>query len=235
MSGNNRVKIDIQAKIIMLSPLHIGTGTGLVGVVDLRTIRGKDGFIYIPGSSIKGRAKMHYEDLVSRLGLTKCDPTNLCPTCRVFGTPKIEGSLVFSDAKIKSEIRDAIKKLSEEQYIQNLSPLFETEKRTQVTLSRLCRTARRGYLFTAEFGRKGLEFEFFITGYILPSKYLKHSEKEIPLEIALLIASLRLLDRIGGVKSRGAGRCLIALDKIKINGSEISIDETIASLEEIKL
>lgn len=231
-------KVMISGKVRSLSAFHIGTGYGLAGVLDRKTVRGGDRFIYIPGSSLKGRVKMFYQQVASRLGKegcwqrgAPCDPPALCCSCRAFGSPKVEGPLAFSDARLDEILRKDIQSLDEEHYDRRYLPLFETEVRANVMLSRLRRTARRAHLFTTELGRPGLELDFFIAGWLPPSETL--GSQAIPLEVALLVAALRMMDQLGGGKSRGSGRCVILFPEkgIQVGNQELTEEEVLSSLE----
>jgi CRISPR/Cas system CSM-associated protein Csm3 (group 7 of RAMP superfamily) len=50
-------KIEFELLITPLSQFHIGTGFGIGRFIDRATIKDKLGAIYIPGSTIKGKAK----------------------------------------------------------------------------------------------------------------------------------------------------------------------------------
>src|SRR3972149_306323 len=120
-------RVEIEFLIHLKSPLHIGTGVGLTGILDKTTIRDKrerDGLVYIPGSSIKGRLRDHYEKLsmIFTYSITsscygqnnpcrKARIEDCCAICQIFGSPFHEGRFNFYDAEID---KDSLIPLSED-------------------------------------------------------------------------------------------------------------------------
>ena len=237
--------VELTFRTQTMSALHIGTGLGLAGVVDRRTARrlhtpvdGKDmRLVYIPGSSIKGRLRYHFTQLMHDLNLAVCSPdrhcrfpSSRCPRCVLFGSEALEGQLVFHDAPLTQEWQDLAYERENGSWL-NLAEFFETEHRTNVSLSRRRGVAMEQRLFTSEVVARGLEFDAKVTGEVrgvLPA--LKVNGVDVPAEIVLLVAAARTVTHIGGNKSRGLGRCVIHACDIKVDGKGLSEDMVLSTL-----
>jgi CRISPR/Cas system CSM-associated protein Csm3 (group 7 of RAMP superfamily) len=241
--GSNMTRPDrlqLSYQLTFATPLHFGTGLR-VGLIDRTIVRDHDGFLYVPGSTIKGVLREHcellahlYEELDPEMYEAIASPHDekkalwtmgrrSQPTMitRIFGSHSSPGRLFFDDA----HQTDAEKRLYESQGdYKNL----QTDLSTQVRIDRPSRTAARGALYTSEFGIKGLTFEGKITGW------LECIETEIPATISpgetpakghsptysllLLLAGLSMLDRIGGSKSTGKGQCTCTITELRYGG-----------------
>lgn len=231
--GAGEVKVALGYKIEFLSPFHVGTGCGLAGVVDSRTTRDRDGFVYIPGSSLKGRLKPYFERLVGYLfdkeggsttrgscGGNVCMPERPCIACYLFGNLRWEGSLRFSDAKLSSDERAHLKNLFEEYGF----PLHmaDSEVRTSVRISRMFRTAEPKCLFSNELGRAGMHLYGSIYGRMGREGYVDLGPNSVPLGIPLLVAAIKGVEDLGGCNSRGLGRCFISVENILVKDLAIA-------------
>ena len=123
-------------------------------------------------------------------------------TTHLFGTRACPGSLCFDDLALTQDGQALFDRQPGDASLQAL----QTQTRTQVSLSRLTRTARPGHLYNSEYGLPGLSFAGAIYGQV---PRLQSIESDIPKHWsfagALLIAALRSLTRLGGGKSVGAG------------------------------
>lgn len=205
------IKID-PITIELKGALHIGAGYGR-GLIDRAVVRDRQGQIYIPGSSLKGKVREACEQLAAAQGLHVCRPPHPrgmcgknrepCIVCRIFGTPGGRHDewmgLHWDNAYLTEEWQQAAEGL----------PL--SYPRTQVGMSRRRGVAREGLLFTDEFAAEGLTFRTSISGYLPLTAVLDEPGRYY--ELILLLAGLQMVELLGGNKSRGAGRCRIVLPK----------------------
>ena len=216
------VYLDLPLTINVEGPLHVGTGydRGLIQrTVVHERVGGRDKdvayHVYIPGSSLKGKVRNACEDLVRLAGLRVCgaprpetmcgrDRANHCLVCRVFGAPGgnvPDGrELYWQDAHLTERWRRATSVRG--------CPVGQTMARTQVQLSRARGMAAEDRLYTSEFAAPGLAFAGRVSGWL---KAMPCSADCGYYEVNLLLAGLRLVETLGGRRSRGAGRCRIAL------------------------
>lgn len=212
--------LEINFEIITQSAFFIGSGLGIAGIVDRGCLKDNKGFIYIPGSSIKGKVRYYTKRLVQqpyfKTTLPICETlTNPeickfeppCVICRLFGSRYTEGALNFLDAKLNKEFQSIIKKNNP------LDIKYQTSLRSNNKINRYTRTTEEGHLFTTETGEYGFIFNGKITGNLGGIVIEK-----VPIELAVLLAGIRLVDSIGGQKSRGLGKCNVNITNVLING-----------------
>jgi len=226
-------KIEIEPITITLTgPLHVGAGHAR-GLIDRAVVRDGRGQVYIPGSSLKGKAREACERLARHCDLAVCEPpypTGMCGTrgspciiCRIFGTPggRLEETfgLHWDNAYLTP------------QWAQAGARLGLSHARTQVSMSQRRGVGREGLLFTDEFAAGGLTFQTRISGYLNLTAVLGEPGRYY--ELILLLGGLRLVETLGGSTSRGAGRCKIELppDIVVTSGQygseELSVDVTV--------
>jgi len=199
--------VEIQVNIKPKDSLFIGGGSGASGTgVDSATVRRPDGCLIIPGSSFKGKLRNECERIARAFNEDVClspKPENMCPhyflnsqnemrycvICKMFGSPWLRSSLSFGD--LVWEIPSTHFKPEEWKKIR------KTEVRPGVSISRYTGAKKEKELFFKEVMNTGMDvsFEGKITGNLETKK-----------ELALLVAGLRMLLSIGGMKSRGFGR-----------------------------
>lgn len=109
----------------------------------------------------------------------------------------------------------------------------QVETRTQVSLSRLTRTAKAGHLYTSEYGIRQLCFEGSIYGYL--TGYRLPEVESGSYSLLLLLAGLLSVDQIGGMKSTGAGQVEIQVVQLQINGQTVEINVFLNNLPDIEL
>ncbi len=229
-----RMYIEIDPLIIQMDgPLSVGTGFRR-GLIQRTVERDANGFVCIPASSLKGRIRHLCEQLARELGLHVCKapyPGSMCSAhkdrclvCRVFGAPGRASTLYWHDANLNRDFRPIFEK-------SNLD--YQVYSRTQVQLSRALGTARPDHLFTSEFAIEGLCFESKVTGF-LEATPINGDESAGGYELLLLLAGLRLVDRLGGGASRGAGWCTVKLpDEVKVDGNPISWQKVLNNLDKL--
>lgn len=216
------VYLDLPLTIVLEGPLHIGTGYDR-GLVQRTVVRDRQHNVYIPGSSLKGKTRNAGEDLARQAGLTVCGLPRVaeapdtaghrperCLVCRVFGAPGGNvpngRGLFWHDAHLTSEWR----KLTAVRDRTDAWPVGQTMVRTQVQLSRIRGMAAEDRLYTSEVAIPGLVFEGRVTGW-LEATPCTVDEDYGYYEVNLLLAGLRLVEMLGGGRSRGTGRCRIEL------------------------
>lgn len=220
------IYLDLPLTITVEGPLHIGNGYDW-GLIQRTVARDGQMNVYIPGSSLKGKARNACEDLARRCGLSVCGLPRVaespgsanhrleqCLVCRVFGAPGgnvPDGrSLFWHDAHLAVEWRAA----TTAQDRRKAWPVGQTMVRTQVQISRARGTAAEDRLYTSEFTTGGLRFEGRVSGWLSGTACSAGTGYH---EVNLLLAGLRLVEMIGGGRSRGAGGCKIMLpDKVVV-------------------
>ncbi|MCI0401676.1 MAG: RAMP superfamily CRISPR-associated protein [Gammaproteobacteria bacterium] len=214
--------VDIPLSVVLEGALQIGTGYDW-GLIDRTVVRDCQGNVYIPASSLKGKARNACEDLGRRCGLSGIcglphvgappsdhEPDN-CLVCRVFGAPGGNDagarSLYWDDAPLDT---DWLKQVWIHEQ-QEARPAWQTTTRTQVRLSRSRGTAADGLLYTSESSLNGFQFRGRISGWL---KSMPCTLGSGYYEVIFLLAGLRLIHTLGGGRSRGAGRCRVLPEEI---------------------
>jgi CRISPR/Cas system CSM-associated protein Csm3 (group 7 of RAMP superfamily) len=216
--------------IALQSGLHIGTGYGMASLLDERIIRGphaiassKASLPYIPGSSLKGRLRMHAAQLVPIL----C-PKSGAALCRdLFGTAQESGRLFFGDAHLDATDRRAV-----DQGVENnrqepiagaLLPYLAIEERARVALSLSRRTALEDRLMRFEAASPGLMLSGEVSGWL--------PRDRAGAGLALLMLAARAVTHIGGHKGRGLGSVVIVPQDATIDGTPADFAKLVEELK----
>jgi len=196
------MQVNLQYRITLLAPLHIGSGFGVAGVINSALVRNHADFVYIPGSSLKGRLRSNALRLSRQLKYGH----NLIDS--IFGTPQNKGSLRFSDAHF-------------DDLITSLPGLksYQASTITGVGIERRRRISQEQHLFTKEHAVEGLEFVANIGGT------LENVSSGYPKGLGLLIASLVFTDHLGGGKSRGFGKVRITIEQFVLDGTSQDLQD----------
>jgi CRISPR/Cas system CSM-associated protein Csm3 (group 7 of RAMP superfamily) len=206
--GNKMTNLELELSVIPKTAFHIGTGYGTAGICDSRTVRDRDGFAYIPGSTIKGRIKHYYRIIAKSLGYDEIcrdeAPCNNCVMCSLFGSALSPGEVIFGNAELSEDLRDIMK---DNKYRMQAFRSVESNVRTNVTINRYRGVAEPQRLFSVETVNPEMEYHGRIFGRIKPTECIG----DIPIEIMLLVAAIRSIEAFGGRKSRGLGRCRIEI------------------------
>lgn len=224
--------LELSYEVKLETPLHCGSGFAR-GILDRAVVRDGFGDLYIPGSTIKGRMRHAAEVLAQQLELHAClapwpgDPAqkdqrgmchgpSLCSVCLLFGAPSRGERLFFDDCKLVDDQRKTLfgQYVDTPQEGRRYFPRFQTWERTQVMLDRQRRVAATAHLFTSEFGVRHLTFVGHITGYLpdaLPNTDVKPE--------AFLLAAMRLVESLGGDRSRGVGHCRLEPNQLVTIGA----------------
>ena len=196
-------------------------------------MRDAEGYLYVPGSTIKGALRMHceglshlYEEADQDMRERIDSPHNmkkalwgmgdhLTMIARIFGSQHHPGHLFFEDARQTEQDKqqyDSKEKDGKGKYLSLQTGLY-----TQVRLDRPTRTAAEGALYTSEFGARGFTFEGSVSGWLdcIPIETLTN---EPTYSLLLLLAGLHMLERLGGNRSTGKGQCRCEIKKLLING-----------------
>lgn len=203
--------ITIKYHLKFLSPFHLGTGLP-DGLIHRTVRRDKKGYLFIPGSAIKGVLRTECEKIAEILGLPApsphderaallCYKNNPVITERIFGSRYLESNLHFSNAYLIDNDKDLFKNNTGEK---DKFLSLQVFKRAQNSISRLLGTAKEAALWNSEFGIPGLTFEGKIYGY-LEGLLDEFSEPPVTYELTLLIAGLYAIEQIGANRSTGAG------------------------------
>ena len=188
------------------TPVNIG-GYGAPTFVDRPFRRDRDGWPFIPASSLKGRLRHECERLARALGYEVCDgpepgqmcrgeEPDVCPVCQIWGSPWVAGSIYPADLTLERppELGDT-------------AP--PSTVRYNVSLSRRRRVAEEARLFTTE---------LFLPG--IPLTFSGVWEARLNLRaLALVEAGLGAITALGRGKSGGLGWCTIrAQTEMQVNG-----------------
>jgi CRISPR/Cas system CSM-associated protein Csm3 (group 7 of RAMP superfamily) len=206
------------------APFHFGTGLRN-GLIHRTVSRDAEGYLYVPGSSIKGALRERCEHLARLFNLQVHDPHdersaliefNPDPGIvdRIFGSRFRPGRLYFDDAHLVQEDKKYFDGIQEEKrYLDH-----QVQQRTQVSISRLTGAAQPGLLYTGEFGLRYLRFEGRIYGLLQGFEF--PGTQHGTYSLLLLLAGLCSLERLGGSRSSGAGRLTCELTSLWVNGKE---------------
>lgn len=223
-------RIQLSYELEFQTPFHCGTGLR-AGLIDRTVVRDATGYLYVPGSTIKGALRMHCEGLsrmyevVDEEMQERIDSPHelkkalwgmgnrITMVTRIFGSQHRPGHLFFDDARQSGDAQKEYDSKDEKRKYQRL----QTDLYTQVRLDRPTRTAVPGALYTSEFGTRGFTFQGNITGWLdcIPIEELGN---EPTYSLLLLLAGLHALVRLGGNRSTGKGKCSCHIKQLLING-----------------
>jgi CRISPR/Cas system CMR subunit Cmr4 (Cas7 group RAMP superfamily) len=179
------------------SSLHHGSGFGLSGLIDRAVLRDGAGIPYLAGSAIKG--KLRHASLRVLLSETKpvchtgdgnpgCAGTGVCALCLLFGSPRREGSLFFTDAYPAGDTARLIEELT---HLPRLGGLHrDSTTRARTSIDRKLGTVRPRLLFSTEVLPEFLVFESEIHGNMGP-------------HLELLFKACRVVTNFGADGARG--------------------------------
>ena len=236
--SNDRIQIDYS--LTFTTPFHFGTGLR-AGLIDRSVRRNADGYLYVPGSTLKGLIREHCERLarlidpnnkhIDRIASPHnaanalkdlYDEENTTIISEIFGSQCRPGLLFFDDAQQSDE---DLKLYNSQDKNENKGKYknAQTDTYTQVRLDRITRTSVAGALYTSEFGLRNLSFNGSISGW-LPNTPIEGLDG-ISHALLLLLAGLLMVDRIGGNKSTGKGACTLEITRIAIKDKSSGEDK----------
>lgn len=209
MSGNSQGKIVLTFE----SDWHVGTGTGIPGSTDKLIFRDSDGFPAVPAKTLNGIWRDAIETLCDGLendwskwvefvfgnqpAKKGADPTI---------TP-FQSNLSLQPARLSENLRAAIG--DDERLKQALTFI-----KAGIAIDNASGTTIENHLRFEEMGRNGT---------VLEAEFNLQTEDETAK--ALLVLSGELIERIGGKRRRGAGKCKFAVEGL------MSKDEAIEHLK----
>jgi CRISPR/Cas system CSM-associated protein Csm3 (group 7 of RAMP superfamily) len=187
------------------SGLHHGSGFGLSGLVDRAVLRDGRGVPYLAASAIKGKLRHATLRVVlsegepacqTADGGTWCAETEVCAICTLFGSPRREGGLFFTDAYPSGETGKLLEELEQLPRVAGLHR--DSMVRARSSIDRKLGTARARLLYSTEVLPEFLVFEGRICGVIQ-----SHLE--------LLRKASRVITHFGADGARGLGRCALEI------------------------
>lgn len=233
--------LEIHYRIRFVTPFHLGTGV-TSGLIDSTTARERtasridDGLLYVPASTLKGTIRDHCEQIALLAGFPGRDPYEAStaytpmpnhPIDRLFGSARRPGTLWFADGRLVEEQQQ----LLADALARAMPPLgWQSFYRTRVALSHIRRTALTGRLFSVELGLPGMEFEASVRGRV-QGQPIPGAEELATCPTLLLVAGMLMVDRLGGQKSSGSGRCELNITSLRINDKEIAPETLLQHLE----
>lgn len=208
--------INLNLTIVFDSPFIVGSGFGTAGLVDLKSVKDKNGIVYIPATSLKGKIKAEFKKIMCAIDghcicttsannkICKFDEIkNACVICRSFGSEFYEGSLIFEDATIDSETHRVLSKI-EKNRIQSQS---QSTIRTGIKINRILKTAEENALFNFETVNPSIIFTSKIQGnaWLTDEEYIFFQK------------TIESITHLGGNKARGLGRCSIVVEDQEVS------------------
>ncbi len=234
-------RIHIAYDLNFTTPFHCGTGIR-VGLIDRTIVRDSRGYLYIPGSTFKGVLRERceqlarlYEELDEDMRELIASPHDgavalrglgqtITMITRIFGSHNHPGHLFFDDARQMEEVQ--YQNESDAADIESSYLDLQTQLYTQVRIDRPTRTAVRGALYTSEFGIRSLTFKGSISGWLTCKPISSVEQDDGPTySLLLLLAGLHMIDRLGGNKSTGKGRCTCKITQLKAGEKEYTTEQ----------
>lgn len=210
----NKKYIDLTLTIEFFSPFNIGSGFGVAGLVDSKSVKDNNDIAYIPATSLKGKIKSEFKKIMLTINssnicnnfinknteICKYEKINdACVICRFFGSEFYEGSLIFNDAKIDENISEFFTKINTDRIVDN----SQSKIRIGIKLDRVLKTAEETALFNFETINPSNIFKSRIYGHIWFTDE----------EYIFFIKSIESITHFGGKKARGLGRCSIKVEE----------------------
>ena len=193
------MRVRIQVTLHMTNAFNIGTGAMAGSPANKPLVKNRQGLPYIPGSTLKGRLRHACEAVARTQGEQICGSPvpermcpdseevgrgQLCPACRLFGSPWYTSPLRFSDLTLISPFKPGSE-----------AKAIRTNLRHGVSLSRQRRVAEEDLLYTTEVFLPGgqVAFQGWVEGNIQDA------------DLTLLQDGLTSLYAVGGRKTGGLG------------------------------
>lgn len=219
------------------APFHLGTGLRR-GLVHRSVARDASGYLYVPGSTLKGVLRERCEQFCNLFGLRSREPHVEAASLdeltqqpilvdEIFGSRSRPGTLYFDDACLDAEGRalfDPAEKTDLARYRES-----QVEPRTRVAMSRRTGSAMPHHLFSSEYGLAQLSFEGRISG-ILNSPALPEPAT-CTYGLVMLVAVLLSVESLGSDRSCGAGACTVELRHVRVNRTPREIPPILDGLE----
>lgn len=224
-------------RLMMLSDWHVGTGTGIPGSIDALIARDIEGFPCVPAKTIVGMWRDALETLT--LGLdggtantwskwvevifgiqpNQIDKGELTQRLSQNERTYSHSILSLQPARISESLLQTIKSKNDSRLLQALTFI-----KPEIKIDEVSGTSETDMLRFAEMGRIGTVLEACceLNLELLADVTPAHKETIS----ALLVASARLVERIGGKRRRGSGKC-----NLTINESENALGKVVDFLK----
>jgi CRISPR-associated protein Csx10 len=204
--SNTQVPTDFTLHITMLSDWHIGTGAGRVGDIDSLVKRDHHGLPYIPAKTLTGIWRDACELIATGLDNGNSNGVWSEWLNYLFGDqPALEkGEMEFAPIEAALSVRSAYFPDIFINAIAKKNLLFEaiTFVKPGISIDSDSGCAKEDFLRFEEMVRAGSVLN---SGCQLQLANLDDNQKQAA--FALLIAGTKLIERLGGKRRRGAGRC----------------------------
>ncbi|MBC8461765.1 MAG: hypothetical protein H8D67_27655 [Deltaproteobacteria bacterium] len=232
----------IEYELNVESEYHIGTGLQQPGIADQSLVSRPDGTLVIPAEHFRGLVRDACTQIIHWLGREKCccqasrqkgprqgqnevlttcglnfrEENNPCVLCRLFGTTFLPRHYHFFDATLK-------KKAERQESEKTAQKRKTTKGTTRVSLhNRVDPTTGRVP-----------EETFFSFEVGSAEKFTGRIERSGPQtkscllqeEVGLLLAGLRLVERVGGRSGRGWGRSKVKITQLKFDEKETPLEQ----------
>ncbi len=200
-----------RVRIIMRSDWHVGFGAGRPGNVDRLVIRDSDDLPFVPAKTLHGIWRDACERLCRALDNGNVGPWSQLVDC-IFGSQPALG-LNDPSKRHNDPCRVPIPSVVEIRSAHIPSPLRQMLARADRRLKQALTFIKPGVAIDRTSGSAKpncLRFEEFVReGTVLEADCALHlpDAQQHTVASALLIASSKLVDRLGGKRRRGTGRC----------------------------
>ncbi len=216
---------------------HVGSGFASAAADRLiRRFGGTNGVPFVPGSQVKGVLRHQCERLATALGCETVDPHATSEEQRkrlVRHFQPLASSILIVDRLFGSRCQ------GECLFVDNALPVGDnrtaTALRTRTAMDRVTGTVLERHLFTTELvHRASPTLEGQIHGRHAAG-VLTQDREEFPFEYALLLAAALCVDRLGGDKSAGLGRCRFSIkdNMVRWNQQPLALDVALASFKDL--
>lgn len=245
-------RIGIEYDLTFESLWHCGTGIREV-LIDRTVIRDQAQYLYVPGSTFKGVLREHCEHLArffapdgqaiasphdAEAALLTLGSNRPDMVTRIFGSQTSPGQLFFDDAR---QDKNSLAQYDSDQRDyrgRGKYKSLQVTPYTQVRMNRPTRTAVPGALYTSEFGSNEIVFKGVIQGWLtchtIPVfEQVEQNGLNPTYSFLLLLTGLRLIERLGGNKSTGKGKCVCKITKVELNGTMCEETKWLAWLDQL--
>ena len=215
------VEARVDFALVQRSATHVGR-RGQVSQ-GWSTGRAHPGVPPIPGSTLKGCVRRVSERLARALCLPVCaEPAACrlgleCSVCGIFGNPRLEAPLAWSDALPHTAVAPLLTR----------ADLIEV--RGRMPLHRLTGTGTEATVGNVEATAGGMVYAGVIDGWLPSGEH----EKCLPQRGLLLLASLRATTALGSGKSVGLGACTFEIESVRLGSLTLPGEEALAQLDRL--
>lgn len=221
-------KINLDYSLHMETSFSVGAGNREVLTAN-SLVKGADGCLYIPGSTVKGVLRQNCTRFLRTLGGEVCNSPaparmcfgeDVCPVCTLFGSPSFPSPLIYSDARLSQDYlanREAFLGALAAEGESRLARRFDIQYLARTRVSRARGVAREGALFTLQYADGGFTFNGNITGRVALSPT---DDGVCFYELVALLAAIKMTDCIGGGRSSGHGACYVEVNSLRLEENE---------------